>query len=63
MVGSLFCEAGAYQITTVTLDSVSQSTIYAGTTTGEILIFESQNSPLRPDSVECKLIGRLETNF
>lgn len=35
--------------------------IYAAATTGEILVFESYNTVLKPESMECKLLGKVET--
>ena len=42
---------------------MTTSLIYAGTTTGEILVFESFNSVLKPESLECKLLGKIETSL
>lgn len=62
-VASIMCDAGPYQITTAILDSMTTSIIYAATTTGEILVFESFNSLLKPESLECKLLGKTSTQI
>lgn len=60
-VGGSFCDAGPYEILTATLDTMTTSLIYAATTTGEILVFESFNTALKPESLECKLLGKAST--
>jgi len=48
-------------LASVALDSLTTSTLYVGTLQGEILLFESHNSALKSESLDCKLLGKFNT--
>ena len=55
-----YCDAGTSQILSVTNDLVNTGTIYASTTRGEILMFETYT---KGDVQECRVKGRLYTKY
>lgn len=58
--GSIMCDAGKnYELIGAQMDLTHSGIIYAGTTLGEILVFESHSVIHRMDAIECKIIGRL----
>eukprot|EP00347_Sterkiella_histriomuscorum_P013654 403363885 len=62
--GSIMCDAGRnYELIGAELDQTLAGIIYAGTKEGEILVFESHSIVHRLDAIECKIIGRLQTNI
>ncbi|CDW81154.1 UNKNOWN [Stylonychia lemnae] len=62
--GGVMCDAGLNrQIIGAYLDQTFSGIIYAGTKTGEILVFESHSVVHKIDAIECKIIGKLQTNL
>lgn len=62
--GSVMCDSGMnYDIVGAYLDQVYSGIIYAGTKSGEILVYESHSVVHKLDAIECKIIGRLQTNI
>ena len=62
-VGQFYCDAGNNELVTATLDNNHVGIIYAGTSNGDILIFEALNALIRPEAAECRLIGKVSTNL
>jgi hypothetical protein len=61
--GSITCDVGRQtEITAAYLDLTLSNIVYAAATNGQILVFDSHAALHRADVIECKMIGRFETN-
>ena len=58
----ILCDGGTKRIVTGAIEVNHAGYAYAGTSDGEILVFESSsNLVTRSDNYECKLLGKIQT--